>query len=61
MNFARSREKISGKTCASIFLKVGSKESLMNTEEKFCLRQAEILRFTLNRLGVKLKQTFFST
>jgi hypothetical protein len=43
--FVRSREKVSGKKCASIFLKVGSKESLMITEEKFGSRQAEMLKF----------------
>jgi hypothetical protein len=45
MNFSRSREKISGKKSASIFSKVGSKESWENTEEKVGLRQADILKF----------------
>jgi hypothetical protein len=45
MNFSRSREKIFEKKCASIFSKVGSKESYGNTEEKIGLRQAEILKF----------------
>jgi|TARA_B110000971_G_scaffold141950_1_gene145103 hypothetical protein len=45
MNFSRSREKISEKKCASIFSKVGSKESWGNTEEKVGLRQPDILKF----------------
>jgi hypothetical protein len=45
MNFSRSRENISAKKCASIFSKVGPKESWKNTEEKVGLRQAEILKF----------------
>jgi hypothetical protein len=45
MNFSRSREKISRKKCASIFLLVGSKESWENTEEKVGLRQPNILKF----------------
>jgi hypothetical protein len=45
MNFSRSRGKISEKKCASIFSKVGSKESWGNTEEKIGLRQPDILKF----------------
>jgi hypothetical protein len=45
MNFSRSREKIFGKKSASIFSKVGSKESWRNTEEKVGLRQPDILKF----------------
>jgi hypothetical protein len=45
MNFLRSHENISKKKCASIFSKVGSKESWGNTEEKVGLRQTEILKF----------------
>jgi hypothetical protein len=41
MIFLRSREKISGEKWASIFSKVGSKESWGNTEEKVGLRQPE--------------------
>jgi hypothetical protein len=45
MNFSRARGKISKEKCASIFPKVGSKESSKNTEEKVGLRQAEVLKF----------------
>ena len=45
MNFSRSREKISEKKCASIFSKVGSKESHENTDQKIGLRQDDILTF----------------
>ena len=45
MNFSSSREKISEIKCASIFAKLGSKESWKTTEEKVGLRQAEILKF----------------
>jgi hypothetical protein len=38
MNFSRSREKLLEKKCASIFSKVGSKESQENTENKVGLR-----------------------
>jgi hypothetical protein len=44
MNFSRSREKISEKKGASIFLKLGSKESQYNTDEKTGLRQVDILK-----------------
>jgi hypothetical protein len=45
MNFSRSRGKISDKKCASMFSKVGSKESWGNTEEKVGLLQPDILEF----------------
>jgi hypothetical protein len=45
MNFSRSREKFFEKKCASIFSKVGSKESFETTEEKVDQRQAETLKF----------------
>jgi hypothetical protein len=45
MNFSMSREEISEKKCASIFEKVGSKESLKNSDQKIGLRQSNILRF----------------
>jgi hypothetical protein len=45
MNFSRSSGKISEKKWASIFSKVGSKESWENTEEKVGLRQPVILKF----------------
>ena len=43
MNFSRSRGKISEKKCASIFSKVGSKESWGNTKEKVGVRQPNII------------------
>jgi hypothetical protein len=45
MNFPSSREKFFEKKCASIFSKVGSKESQGNTEEKVGLRQPDFLKF----------------
>ena len=38
-------EKISEKKSASIFSKVGAKESQWNTDEKVGLRQVDILKF----------------
>jgi hypothetical protein len=46
MNFSRSCEKNFQKKCASIFSKVGSKESWGTTEEKVGLRQSDILKFS---------------
>jgi hypothetical protein len=43
MNFSRSREKFFEKKSASIFSKVGSKESHGNTDHKVGLRQGDIL------------------
>jgi hypothetical protein len=43
--FFKVTGKISEKKYASIFSKVGSKESWGNTEEKVCLRQPDILKF----------------
>jgi hypothetical protein len=45
MNFSRSREIFFEKKRASIFSKVGSKESWGNTEEKVGFRQTEIWQF----------------
>jgi hypothetical protein len=44
MNFSRSRGKMSEKKCASIFSKVGSKESWKNTEEKVGFCQPDIFK-----------------
>jgi hypothetical protein len=53
INFWRSREKISEKKLASIFSKVGSKESHGNTDQKVGLQ------WYLEVLVVKLKKTLF--
>ena len=52
-------QKISEKKSASIFSKVGSKESQWNTDEKVGLRQDDILKFEWSNLSKRYFLTSF--